>query len=301
MGGGDDADVDSVSLGTAESTKRTLVQVLGQTGLCASRKVADFVQEQGAAVGRFEQPAPRRRVFGRGRARGGASEQFDLDQRFGNPGAVEGDHLRVTPPARRVERPGDQFLARARLPENQYRRLGRRHGRDSVEQFPHFLALADDGGERRTVRGHAGRGDGTFNGRDQGVRLKWSRQVVGGPASHAIDRFGNAWRVGQEHDRCRGGHCNDVRRRGGQRRTGDDDVRLCAADGHPVRTGCFGDVEPVAFEFLSQLLAARGVLFDYEHPGHLVNTSRTNAPPSGVCFRERIRRTTSGAAVTARQ
>jgi hypothetical protein len=77
-----------------------------------AREVRDFVQEQRAALRRFEfSPAAadtrRRPLFD--------AEQLRLEQRLDERRAVDRDERSRTPPARLVDLPRDQFLADSAL------------------------------------------------------------------------------------------------------------------------------------------------------------------------------------------
>ena len=55
IGGGDHPQIDLMSCNAAQPAKRLLLQNAQELGLNPRRQVADFIQEQGSAVGYFEQ------------------------------------------------------------------------------------------------------------------------------------------------------------------------------------------------------------------------------------------------------
>jgi len=81
-----------------------------QAGLQVQRHVADFVEEQGAAIGLLQQPL---HTFARrtGKRPGDITEQFALDQALGNGGTVQGDERPVTALALLMQLAGENFLA----------------------------------------------------------------------------------------------------------------------------------------------------------------------------------------------
>src|SRR5207247_8469108 len=106
--------------------------------------VADFVQEERAAVGELELPAAARE-----RAREGAllvAEQLGLDQLVRDRGAVDLDERLLAPRRPGVDGAGHQLLAAAVLAPDQHA-AGRRGGGDDLLAEPaDRLALADDPG-----------------------------------------------------------------------------------------------------------------------------------------------------------
>ena len=107
----------------------------------AYRQFTDFVQEQGAAVGRFNQSL----AIGAGSGEGSllVAEQFGFDQGLGNGGTVYGNHDLALAPALAVQGLGYQFLAGAGLTEDEHRGIGGGHFVDVAVQHLHFRAVAD--------------------------------------------------------------------------------------------------------------------------------------------------------------
>ena len=110
--------------GAAQTLEFALLQNAQQFHLGGEAEVADFVEEQGAAVGQFEA------TFLAGVRPGEGpffmSEQLGFDQGFGQRGAT---HLNERPlGAHRivVDGVGNQFLAGTRFAANQHVGIGRR-------------------------------------------------------------------------------------------------------------------------------------------------------------------------------
>ncbi len=90
-----------------------------QLGLEAQRQLADFVQEQGAAVGRAEIA---KRILARvGESAAHMAEELRLGQRLDQVGAIEGHERAARDRAQRMQRPRDELLAGAGFAVNQHR------------------------------------------------------------------------------------------------------------------------------------------------------------------------------------
>ena len=87
------------------------------------RDVADFVEEQGAALGQLDLADGRLDRAGEGAAL--IAEQLGLEQVFGDRGAVDGDEFALGARALVVDRAGEQFLAGAAGAEQHHRDVGR--------------------------------------------------------------------------------------------------------------------------------------------------------------------------------
>ncbi|MNI49326.1 hypothetical protein D3C73_1039290 [compost metagenome] len=110
------------------------------------RHIADFVEEQGAALGDL-QFAGAALAVGTGKRAGGGAEEFGLQQRFGNRRAVDTDKRLVRAGRGVVDRLGQQLLAGAGLAEQQYRRFGARTAPGAAFDFQAGGAGADEVGE----------------------------------------------------------------------------------------------------------------------------------------------------------
>ncbi|OEZ82486.1 hypothetical protein JAB5_17410 [Janthinobacterium sp. HH103] len=144
MRGADDAHVDGDGPRAAHAHHFALFQHAQQPRLQGQRHFADFVEEQGAVVGRFEQP----RMAAPARAREGpilVAEQFRFQQGLGDGAAIDGDKGPVRAQAARafpVDGLRHQFLAAARLALDQDRRRRPRIQHHRLAQRFHRLRFA---------------------------------------------------------------------------------------------------------------------------------------------------------------
>ena len=120
-----------------------------QFGLAFERHFANFVQKQRAAVGLLEEADVI--AVGAGERARFVAEQLAFHQLGGNRRAVDAQHRPIGARARFVQRPGDQFLARAAFPAHEH--AARRAGQsaDFRFQFPHRRAIADQFAKGRTI------------------------------------------------------------------------------------------------------------------------------------------------------
>jgi len=120
-----------------------------QQTLHAQGHVADFVEEQRAAVGGFEQAGL---VIGRaGERAANVAEELRLEKRLGNGAAVERDEPLHAPRTVVVDGACDNFFAGAGLSGHENRAVGGRDGLEQLEQLCHRPTLADDAGEAITL------------------------------------------------------------------------------------------------------------------------------------------------------
>ncbi len=130
-----------------------------QQRLHAQRHLADFVHEDGAAVGRFEQAALV--AVGVGEAAARVPEELRFEERVGHRRAVDREHRRVPAPAALVDEVGHHFLAHTARARDEHLGVGPRGVLDFLLYDLQRLAPADEGralGLRR--RGVAGGVDG---------------------------------------------------------------------------------------------------------------------------------------------
>ena len=111
VGGGEDADVDLDALGAAEAFEGLVLEGADDLALGFEGHVRDFVEEEGAAVGAFEDAG----AAGGG---GGVGAGFDAEEFLLEAGgvegcAVEGDEGAVGAPGPLVDHAGGDFLAGA--------------------------------------------------------------------------------------------------------------------------------------------------------------------------------------------
>ena len=140
----------AVELAVRQHTQQACLQV--------KRHVADFVEEQRAALGLLKPPAPLRLRAGEGATL--MAEEFGLEQVLGNGCGVDGHEGAVRAGRVFVQRPGHQFFARAGFTGDQHCDLALAQTADGAEHvlhggrlaqhlrgfglslFNHFLALA---------------------------------------------------------------------------------------------------------------------------------------------------------------
>ena len=132
-------------LGAAEALELALLQHAQQLHLRLQVDVADFVEEQRAALGQLEAAlAALVRVGERALL---VAEQLRLDQRVGQRAAAHLDERLGRPQRVVVDRVRDQLLAGARLAADQHGGVGARDLRDLIEHAAHRAAGADQVGE----------------------------------------------------------------------------------------------------------------------------------------------------------
>jgi hypothetical protein len=118
LGRGDDAAVDGNRGVRAQPFQRALLQHAQQLDLHGERHALDFVEEQRAAAGVLDlADAP---LGGAGVGAGFVAEDFAVEQRFGQPAAVDGDEVALAARAGFVQAAGDQFLAGAGFAVDQH-------------------------------------------------------------------------------------------------------------------------------------------------------------------------------------
>ena len=140
--GGDDADIHAHGLIGAHWFEALLFENTQHFGLRAHAHVADFIEEQRAAVGFFELAdlvlaGARETAFD-------MAEEFGLDQFFGDGGAIQFDEGAFAAEAGRVQCPGDEFFAGAAFAIDQDAAVGRCGDGDLLAHGLHGNAIADD-------------------------------------------------------------------------------------------------------------------------------------------------------------
>ena len=140
--GGDDAHVHVHRHVAAHAVELPVGQHAQQARLQIRRHLADFVQEQRAAVGLLEAPGPLRGGAGKGPAL--VAEELALHQILRDRGRVDGDEGLLRPRAVRVQRPRHQLLAGAGLAGDQHRDLRLGQAADGAKHLLHGRRLADD-------------------------------------------------------------------------------------------------------------------------------------------------------------
>ena len=132
-----------------------LLEHAQQLCLRDQRRVGDLVEKKRALVGELE--APGLAVVRSGKRALLVAEDFRLEQRVGQRGAVDRLEVRDASRAQLVDHARDDFLARSRRSENQHGDVGFGRGSNPLEHDQHLLVLADHFAEalhgRRLVLG----------------------------------------------------------------------------------------------------------------------------------------------------
>ncbi len=142
VGGGEEADVDFDGVVGAEAGDFAVLQDAEEFGLHGEGHVADFVEEEGAAVGVFEAALAVAAGVGEGSA--DVAEEFVFEGGFVEAGAVEGDEAFGAAAGVLVEGAGDEFLAGAGFAEDEDVDIGGGDLGDELEDALDGGGLADD-------------------------------------------------------------------------------------------------------------------------------------------------------------
>ena len=142
VGGRDEPHVDAERAGAAEPFELVLLEHAQDLGLRAGAHVADFVQEQRAAVGLLEAANPL--LVGAGERAFLVPEELRFEEVLLERRAVHLHEVPRFPERVVVDRPGDELLARSRFPANEHRRVALRDLLHDVEHALERRARADD-------------------------------------------------------------------------------------------------------------------------------------------------------------
>jgi hypothetical protein len=142
VGGGDQPHVQRDRLARTHAHHFAFLQYAQQLHLQRQRQVAHFIEEQRAAIGRFE-PAGSR-LGGAGEGAGLVAEQFRFRQRRRQRAAVH-RHEFTPAPALAMQMPCHQFLAGAGLAGDEHGHIGLRHLLDLLQQRMRARVRVDHG------------------------------------------------------------------------------------------------------------------------------------------------------------
>ena len=112
-----------------------------QFGLRGRRHVADFIHEDGSAVGLLELADAA--AVGAGERAALVAEKLAFQQRLGNRRAVDGQQRGPAAAAVLVNGPGNHLLARSALAQNQHGHVLRGDPADRLVQLLHGRRVAD--------------------------------------------------------------------------------------------------------------------------------------------------------------
>ena len=141
VGGADHADVDVDGLVITEPSDVAGFEDPQQFGLHREGKFADFVEEDGPAVGDFEQPGAG--GIGAGERAAAVSEEFAFDEIFGEGAAVDRDHRSIRAEAGVMQGAGDEFFAAPGFAADQDGAFGRPDFGDQPFERLHRVAVTD--------------------------------------------------------------------------------------------------------------------------------------------------------------
>ena len=242
--GGDDAHVGLDRGAAADRGVFALLQHPQQAGLRLHRHVADFVEEQRAALGLLE--AARGAGVGAGECAALVAEQFRFDEIARDRRHVDGDEGAVAPLAVVVQRARDQFLAGAGLAGDHHGEVGLHQARQHPVDFLHRRRAADQ--RNRIELGFVGVvGDPLLRLRqraaddgDQFLEVERLRQILVGAAFGRADRGHEGVLRAHDDDGQIRPHLLDPRQQiervlVGHHHVGDDQIALALADPAPQR------------------------------------------------------------------
>ena len=254
VGGGDDADIALDRRAAADGRVLALLQYAQQAGLRLHRHVADFVEEQRAALGLLE--AAGRALVGAGEGALLVTEEFAFDEVARDRGHVDGDERSFLALAVIVQGARDQFLAGAGFAGDHHREIGLHEARERAIDFLHggrtphqrhaldlVMRIAFGAGTRRVQRAAD---DG-----DQLLQVEGLRQVVVSAALGRLDRGHERVLRAHHDDRQVGPQLLDARQKlegvfVGHDDVGDDEVAVARLHPAPQRRGDAGRAHFVA-------------------------------------------------------
>ena len=144
MGGGDHAHVGFHRLMSADAVEMPVRQDAQQPGLQIERHVADFIEEQRAALGLLETAAAHGLRAGEGAAL--MAEQFGFQQILRDCRGIQGNEGLRRARTVFMQRPRHQILAGAGFAGNQYGDIRLRQPADGAKDILHRRRLAEDFG-----------------------------------------------------------------------------------------------------------------------------------------------------------
>ena len=142
VGGGDDAHVDRDHLRPADALNLARLEHAQKLRLKADVELADFVEEQGAAVGHFEAAALA--VGGAGERAALVAEQNALDEVGWNRAAILNDERALCALRSAVNRTGDELFAGAGFAPDQDGQVACGHLLEDSENLAHADAAANE-------------------------------------------------------------------------------------------------------------------------------------------------------------
>ena len=204
---GKDADVRLDFSVRAEALESSILRHAQQFRLERRRHLGDFVQKNRSAVGLLESPDALRRRAGERPLF--VAEQFRLQQRFGNRGAIDLGHRPGGARTPRVDHVRHHFLAHAAFAGDEHARFRRRDERDFLEQRRHERAARDDLRRQNfilaiTRRGGFGHARGLLDGDEEFVQINRLGEIIDRAVAHGLHSVADVGVGGDEQDGQRG-------------------------------------------------------------------------------------------------
>ena len=139
---GDHSNVNGADFGRADALDLAILNYAEQLGLHGKRSFADFIEEDGAAVGEFEEAGAS--VSGAGESAANVAEKLAFEQRVDHSGAIADGEAGFGNGAHLVERVSDEFLAGASGAGDENVGVMASDFAGEIEHFKHDRAFADD-------------------------------------------------------------------------------------------------------------------------------------------------------------
>ena len=245
VGGGENADIDFDGAVAADAFEFAFLEEAEQLGLDLRGNLADFVEEDGAAVGQFETAFALVERAGEGAFF--VAEEFAFDEVFGDGGAVDLDEGSAGAGALAIEGAGDQFLAGAAFAGDEDGGLGAGDFADRVgANFPWpglalqivtgivLLGVAKVGVDLEEL----GEVVGLLEGDLQLIGGEGLEQVIERAVAHAVHRGFNGAEAG-DHDNQRFlGLGLQFAEQVGAFAIGEADIEENEVEGVPGRSSC---------------------------------------------------------------
>ena len=139
---GDHSNVNGADFGRADALDLAILNYAEQLGLHGKRSFADFIEEDGAAVGEFEEAGAS--VSCAGESAANVAEELAFEQRVDHSGTIADGEAGFGDGTHVVERVSDQFLAGAGGAGDENVGVMPRDFAGQIEHFKHDRAFADD-------------------------------------------------------------------------------------------------------------------------------------------------------------
>src|SRR5271154_1620308 len=145
VGGGDDADVDVAALGGAHGFDFALLQGAEELGLEVHRHVADFIEEEGAALGGLQQALLG--LHGSGESAFDVAKELGFDECRNERGTVDGSERLVFAGAGKMNAARDEFLPGSALAKDEHGIFMQADLLDHLIDALHSFGKADEAAE----------------------------------------------------------------------------------------------------------------------------------------------------------